>query len=124
MGHVNAFEELEVYMRARRLSGRIYELTKSFPIEERYSLTDQIRRSSRSIGAQIAEAWAKRKYVRHFESKLTDADGEQHETRHWILSALDSQLLTKEVSYELLEQCKVVGRQLQAMINKSDDFCS
>ena len=100
------------------------ELTKSFPIEERYSLTDQIRRSSRSIGAQIAEAWAKRKYVRHFESKLTDADGEQHETRHWILSALDSQLLTREVSDELLEQCKVVGRQLQAMINKSDDFCS
>ena len=124
MGHVNTFEELEVYMRARRLSGRIYELTKSFPIEERYSLTDQIRRSSRSIGAQIAEAWAKRKYVRHFESKLTDADGEQHETRHWILSALDSQLLTGEVSDELLEQCKVVGRQLQAMINKSDDFCS
>ncbi|MBL7851824.1 MAG: four helix bundle protein [Cyclobacteriaceae bacterium] len=124
MGHVNTFEELEVYIRARRLSGRIYELTKSFPLEEKYSLTDQIRRSSRSIGAQIAEAWAKRKYIRHFESKLTDADGEQHETRHWILSALDSQLLTREVSDELLEQCKVVGRQLQAMINKSDDFCS
>ena len=124
MGHVNTFEELEVYMRARRLSGRIYELTQSFPMEERYSLTDQIRRSSRSIGAQIAEAWAKRKYVRHFESKLTDADGEQHETRHWILSALDSQLLTREVSDELLEQCKAIGRQLQTMINKSGDFCS
>lgn len=124
MGHVKTFEELEVYKLARRLSSRIYEHTKSFPKEEKYSLTDQIRRSSRSIGAQIAEAWAKRKYVRHFESKLTDADGEQHETRHWILSAYDSQLLTEDLAVELIEQYKIVGRQLQTMINKSDDFCS
>ncbi len=124
MGHVNTFEELEVYKLARKLASRIYQLTNSFPREEKYSLTDQIRRSSRSIGAQIAEAWAKRKYRRHFESKLTDADGEQHETRHWLLSALDSGLCTNELAEELIQQYKIVGRQLQTMINKSGDFCT
>lgn len=92
MRHVNGFEELDVYKLSRRLQNEIYELSLSFPTEEKYSLTDQIRRSSRAIGAQIAEAWAKRRYPKHFVSKLTDSDGEQHETRHWILSAMDSRL--------------------------------
>jgi four helix bundle protein len=124
MGHVRTFEELEVYKLSRKLAQKIYHLTMSFPKEEKYSLTDQIRRSSRSIGAQIAEAWAKRKYKKHFESKLTDADGEQHETRHWILSALDSQLLTDQLADELFEQYKIVWRQIQTMIDKSDGFCT
>ncbi len=71
-----------MYKLARQLSLEIYKLTKSFPKEEMFSLTDQIRRSSRSVGAQIAEAWAKRRYEKHFISKLTDADGEQQETQH------------------------------------------
>ena len=84
MEHAKSFRDLEVYKLTRQLSYEIYETFKSFPKEEMYSLTDQIRRSSRSVGAQIAETWAKRQYERHFVSKLTDADGEQQETQHWI----------------------------------------
>jgi four helix bundle protein len=80
--HAESFRDLIVYQKARQLSKEIFQVTKSFPREETYSLTDQIRRSSRSIGAQIAEAWAKRRYEKHFLSKLTDADGEQQETQH------------------------------------------
>lgn len=123
MGHASSFEELDVYKLARELQLKVHRLSESFPKEERYSLTDQIRRSSRSIGAQIAEAWAKRKYEKHFISKLTDADGEQYETRHWILSALDLRLLSQEVADELIAQYKVVGRMLQGMIDKSGGFC-
>ena len=83
-----------------------------------------MRRSSRSIGAQIAEAWAKRKYEKHFISKLTDADGEQYETRHWILTALDVELLTEEAANDLLSQYRILGRQIQTMIDKSDQFCN
>jgi four helix bundle protein len=84
MDYVESFKELAVYKAARQLSKEIFILTKSFPKEEMYSLTDQVRRSSRSIGAQVAEAWAKRRYEKHFVSKLTDADSEQQETQHWI----------------------------------------
>ena len=73
---VASFHDLVVYQKARTFSREIFLLTRSFPKEETYSLTDQIRRSSRSIGANIAEAWAKRRYEKHFVSKLTDADGE------------------------------------------------
>ena len=82
MEYVQSFTELEVYKLSRNLSKEIFNVSKNFPREEMYSLTDQMRRSSRSIGAQIAEAWAKRRYEKHFLSKLTDADGEQSETQH------------------------------------------
>lgn len=75
--YARSFKELEVYKQARSLSNKIFHLTKNFSKEERYSLTDQIRRSSRSVGAQIAEAWGKRRYENHFILKLTDADAEQ-----------------------------------------------
>ena len=81
MKHAKSFKDLEIYQLARELAREIYGLTKTFPKEEKYSLTDQVRRSSRSVGAQIAEAWAKRRYERHFVSKLTDADGKQLETQ-------------------------------------------
>jgi four helix bundle protein len=77
MGFVNSYRELEVYKLTRQMSLEVFTLTLSFPKEEKFSLTDQIRRSSRSIGAQIAESWAKRRYEKHFVSKLTDANGEQ-----------------------------------------------
>ena len=77
MEYVKSFRDLEVYKLSRQLSKEIFEISKMFPKEEMYSLTDQVRRSSRSVGAQIAEAWAKRKYEKHFVSKLTDSDGEQ-----------------------------------------------
>src|SRR5688572_11200007 len=96
MEFVTGFEDLTVYRLSRQLSKEIFELTKTFPKEERYSLTDQIRRSSRAIGAQIAEAWARRKYEKHFVSKLTDADGELLETAHWIEIAEDCCYLSRE----------------------------
>lgn len=77
-----SFREMEVYQEAFRLQQEIFEITKRLPVEERYSLTDQICRSSRSIGANLAESWAKRRYPAHFLSKLTDADGELQETFH------------------------------------------
>ena len=78
--YARRFDDQVVYQRARELAAEIFDVTRAFSREESYSLTDQVRRSSRSIGAQIAEAWAKRRYERHFISKLTDADGEQYET--------------------------------------------
>lgn len=117
-----SYEELIVYEKARELSRRVYALTKSFPKEETYSLTDQIRRSSRSVGAQIAEAWAKRRYPRHFVSKLTDADGEKNETGHWIDVAYDSGLLVKETAGDIKSLLDEIGRMLQGMINRADDF--
>jgi four helix bundle protein len=87
MEFVTGFRSLKVYQLSRQLSREIFDISKAFPKEEMYSLTDQIRRSSRSVGAQIAEAWAKRKYEKHFISMLTDADGETLETQHWIESS-------------------------------------
>ncbi len=123
MGHANSFRNLDVYKIGRKLSNQIYRLSKGFPAEERYSLTDQIRRSSRSAGAQIAEAWAKRRYKKHFISKLTDADGEQQETQHWILSGLDSELISDEMADQLISEYEILGMKLQTMINKADQFC-
>ena len=123
MAYVNSFRDLEVYKLSRELSGEIFKLTNSFPKEETYSLTDQIRRSSRSIGANIAEAWAKRRYEKHFISKLTDADGEQQETQHWLETAFDCDYLEKEQMNELLDQYQALGKMLGSMINKSSAFC-
>ena len=93
--HAKSFRDLMVYQKSRQLQREILNLTKSFPKEEMFSLTDQTRRSSRSIGANIAEAWAKRRYEKHFISKLTDSDGEQMETQHWIETALESDYMTQ-----------------------------
>jgi four helix bundle protein len=105
------------------LSLDIFIITKKFPKEETYSLTDQIRRSSRSVGAQIAEAWAKRKYEKHFISKLTDADGEQQETQHWIECATDCDYITSDLAKSLLNRYASVGKMITSMINKSHLFC-
>ena len=122
--YAKSFKDLEVYQLVRQLSLEIFKTSKSFPKEEMYSLTDQIRRSSRSVGAQIAEAWAKRRYKKYFISKLTDADGEQQETQHWIETALDCGYITAIYSKDLLERYASVGRMLNSMINKADSFCS
>ena len=84
MEYVKSFRDLEVYRLSREVAREIFALSQGFPKEERYSLTDQMRRSSRSIGAQIAEAWGKRRYEMHFVLKLTDADAEQLETQYWL----------------------------------------
>jgi len=123
MQHAASFRDLVVYQKARAVARRFFDLSRAFPKEERYSLTDQGRRSSRSIGAQIAEAWAKRAYERHFVSKLSDADGEQQETQHWVDTALDCGYLTRQIRDELVDELERIGRMLHAMINKADQFC-
>jgi four helix bundle protein len=123
MEFVKGFRDLKVYNLSRQLSKEISIMSKTFPKDEMYSLTDQIRRSSRSVGAQIAEAWAKRKYEKHFVSKLTDADGEQLETQHWIETAADSSYITGDQANTLLNQYAYLGKMLNSMINKSATFC-
>jgi four helix bundle protein len=122
--YATSFRKLIVYQKARQLSRDIFKLTSRFPKEETFSLTDQVRRSSRSVGAQIAEAWAKRKYEKHFASKLTDADGEQQETQHWIETARDCDYLTQQESESLLQQCSEIGRLLGGMLAKAEQFCN
>ncbi|MGB0155195.1 MAG: four helix bundle protein [Verrucomicrobiales bacterium] len=123
-GYVKHFRDLEVYKRQREVSKEVFRLSKGFPSEERFSLTDQIRRSSRSVGAQIAEAWAKRLYPKHFVSKLTDADGEQLETQHWLMEALDCEYLSQSDFKNLNDKCEEIGRMLGSMMKKADSFAS
>ena len=121
--YARSFRDLIVYQRQRQLSRQVFEATKSFPRDEAFSMTDQMRRASRSIGAQIAEAWAKRDYERHFLSKLTDADAEQSETQHWIETAGDCAYLDSEQANKLLNLCREIGRMLGSMKEHAADFC-
>jgi four helix bundle protein len=122
--YARSFRDLTVYKKSFALAQRVFVLSKKFPDEERFSLTDQIRRSSRSIGAHIAEAWAKRRYEKYFVSKLTDADAEQMETQHWIDVASDCVYIAAENAQELLGELSDTGRLLQGMIDKAASFCS
>ncbi len=121
--HARNFRDLIVYQKSRQLQREIFKTTKSFPKEEIFSLTDQIRCSSRSLGSNISEAWAKRRYEKHFISKLTDADGDQMETQHWIETAFDCEYIDQKTSAPLIEKCLEVGRMLGGMIEKADMFC-
>lgn len=123
LNHVKSFRDLVVYGKARKVSHTIFEISKGFPKEETYSPTDQIRRASRSIGAQIAEAWAKRRYERHFVSKLTDADAEQMETQHWIDEACACQYIDTKQAEQLTGELMETGRMLNSMMNKANLFC-
>jgi len=120
---ISSFKELRVYELAFETQQQVFELTKSFPQDERFSLTDQIRRASRSVGANISEAWQKRRYVAHFVSKLTDADGEQAETQHWIKSAAACGYLTEPQHQELMEKCLRVGQMLGTMMSDPGKWC-
>ena len=121
--HARHFRELAVYQKASHVAQRIFELSKSFPKEETYALTDQVRRASRSIGGQIAEAWGKRRYERHFVTKLTDADSEQLETQHWILVAAACGYLSQDQENPLLGELEEIGRMLNSMMEKAPMFC-
>jgi four helix bundle protein len=121
--YAKRFSDLVVYQKAKVVSQSIFLLTRSFPKEEMFSLTDQIRRSSRSIGAQLAEAWAKRRYEKHFVSKLTDADGEQLETQHWINEALSCGYLSSEQASALMGELQSIGKMLSKMMAMSESFC-
>jgi four helix bundle protein len=120
---ISSFKDLRVYKLAFELQQEIFEASKRFPAEERYSLTDQVRRASRSIGANLAEAWQKRRYVAHFVSKLTDADGEQAETQHWLDTATACNYLSEKEQEALLGKCSRLGQMLGTMMAKPEKFC-
>ncbi|HLN55438.1 MAG TPA: four helix bundle protein [Bacteroidales bacterium] len=123
MSKIESFKDLIVYQKAYKMAMRIFELSGSFPKEEKYSLTDQIRRASRSVTSNIAEAWAKRRYEKFFVNKLTDSLGEEFETSVWLDYAKDcsyiNEIIHKELSNEYLEVHKI----LIAIINNPEQWC-
>jgi len=121
---IESFLDLNVYRKAFELQQTIFEITKSFPKEEQYSLTDQIRRSSRSVGANISEAWQKRRYKAHFLSKLSDADGEQSETQHWLKTAYSCVYISKKEYEDLTQRYKEIGSMLGKMMKDPEKWCS
>ena len=100
-----------------------FDLTKVFPKEEKYALVDQIRRSSRSVAANIAEAWHKRRYIKAFVNRLVDASGEAGETEVWLNFARDHGYLSSEHHEQFLEKYDEIQRLLTGMINKPEKFC-
>ncbi len=120
---VQSYRDLEVYKAAFKLQQAVFKASKKFPREEMYSLTDQMRRSSRAIGANLAEAWAKRRYEAHFLSKLTDSDGELQETTPWIDSAHACEYLTEEQHTWFLQHIQSIGSMLGKMITTHTSFC-
>ena len=119
---IRSAKELEVYKKSYQLAMEVFQLSKSFPTEERYALTSQIRRSSRSISMNLREAWAKRRYEAHFISKLTDCDGENSETDTSLDFARDSQYITGEQHEHLTGLCTEIGRMLGSMLRKPAPF--
>ena len=119
---MGSFRDLIAYKKAFALSMDIFSMTKSFPKEETYSLTDQIRRSSRSVFASIAEAYKKRLYPNHFISKLTDADMENGETQAWLDASLACNYITQEKYVDLNKQSEEVSYLLIYMINNHEKF--
>jgi len=119
---VQTVKDLEVYVTAYRLAMMIFSVSKRFPEEEKYSLTSQIRRSSRSVCLNLREAWAKRRYEAHFISKLTDCDGESNETDTALDFARDCGYVSEEEHEELCSLNRSVGRMLGSMIKNPAAF--
>jgi four helix bundle protein len=121
-GQILSFRELRVYQETFALQQEISQISKGWPSEEKYALTDQIKRSSRSVGANIAESWAKRAYPAHFKSKLTDADGELQETSHWLATALACGYLGQSEHSNLQIRLQEIGKSLGKMMSMPEKF--
>jgi four helix bundle protein len=119
---LNSAKDLDVYKKAYRLAMMIFEVSNTFPQEERFALTGQIRRSSRSVCLNLREAWAKRRYEAHFVSKLTDCDGENSETDSSLDFARDCKYITVECHSELTALSQEIGKMLGAMIKSPGPF--
>ncbi len=119
---IKSAKDLVVYQKAYALAMELFRTSRRFPAEEKYSLTDQVRRSSRSVCTNLREAWAKRRYEAHFVSKLTDADGENGETDTWLDFAADCDYLTPEERSTLAANCREVGAMLGDMIKNPESF--
>ncbi len=124
MSQINSFKDLIVYQKAYKLAMEIFEISKDFPKEEKYSLIDQMRRSSRSVTSNIAEAWAKKRYVKSFVNKLTDSLGEEYETEVWLDYSRDCKYIGIETHTKILANYDEVRRLLISIINNPDKWCS
>lgn len=122
MANIRSFKELRVWRNAMDAAMRVYDLSKGFPAEERYSLTDQFRRSSRSVAANIAEAWRKRRYPAAFVAKLNDAEGEAAESQTWIELARRCEFLSQADADELDGQYEQILGQLVSMSNHPEQW--
>jgi len=117
------FRELDVYKRAFNLAMKIYEMTKCFPPEELYSLVDQIRRSSRSVCSNLAEAWRKRKYKAVFSNKITDAMQEASETQSWLEFCLACNYISEDIFNDMDKNYEEVILMLNSMEKNAERFC-
>ena len=117
-----SFKTLEGYKKGFSLAMDIFQISKKFPKDETYSLTDQIRRSSRSVCANISEAYRKRRYIKNWISKLTDSDGENSESQVWLDFAKACNYITDDVHNQLTERSEEVGRLINYMINNPGKF--
>ena len=116
------YQDLLAYQKGFSLAMKIFELSKSFPKDEKYSLTDQIRRSSRSVCVNIAEAYRKRDYPRHFHSKLTDRDAENSETLTWLEFALACNYIKSEIFESYSKENEEVGKLINYMMQNPQKF--
>jgi four helix bundle protein len=123
MSNYQGFRDLIVYKKSYALAMEIFETTKSFPKVEKYSLVDQVRRSSRSVPANISEAWVRRKYPKSFVSKLIDSLGEESETEVWIDMSKGCKYIDEQTHKSLLMKYQEVAKMLSSMINSPDKFC-
>ena len=119
----SSFRDLDVYKLAREQARQIFVVSKAFPGEERFSLTDQIRRSSRAVDAMIAEAWARRRYPAAFINKIDESLGEAMETQSWLDHAIDCGYLDRDQYRALDDSWQRIGAMLSRMIQRADDFC-
>src|ERR1035437_6268054 len=119
---IKSAKELMVYKKGYELAMQVFTLTKHFPPEERFALTSQIRRSSRSVCLNLREAWAKRRYEAHFISKLTDCDGENSETDSSLDFAKDCGYITPGQHAELVLLCEEIGKMLGSMLKNPSSF--
>jgi four helix bundle protein len=123
MGKIESFRDLDVYRRAHKQAGVIFERSRQFPDAEKYSLTDQIRRSSRAVTALLAEAWARRRYRSAFVNKINQALGEAMETQAWLDHARSCGYLDAEEYDRFDDAWAHVGAMLRRMIQRADGFC-
>ncbi|MBV8101443.1 MAG: four helix bundle protein [Verrucomicrobia bacterium] len=123
MSAARSFRDLRVYQLARSAVSDIFEISKGFPREERYALTDQIRRSARATKAMIAEAWARRRYKAVFINKLDEALGEASETQSWLDDALDSGYLDTDQFSKMDAAWRSIGGMIGRVIDRAADFC-
>jgi four helix bundle protein len=122
MANIRSYRELRVYQNAFELAMEIFEITKTFPAEEKYSMVDQMRRSSRSVCSNIAEAWRKRRYPAHFVSKLSDSEGEAEETRVWLQFSVRCRYISETKFNDLDSRYDLVIGQLVKMISEPEKW--